>query len=29
MIPCFDDGGKGIDPVAHISSAADGIDCCE
>ena len=29
MIPCFDDGGKGIDSIAHIGSAPDNIDCCE
>lgn len=29
MIPCFDDGGEGIDPIAHIGSATDYIDRCE
>lgn len=29
MILCFDDGGKGIDPIAHIGSAADNIDRCK
>jgi len=29
VIPCFDDGGKRIDPITHIGSAADNIDRCE
>lgn len=27
MISGFNDGGKGINPIAHIGSAADHIDC--